>query len=207
MIFGGDARGPSANPPVRTVPTGTLEPHRLQAALRLAPPSGGAELRLVGTASYAAGLTTQFHKATTLADNVIDDNDYDGVGDCNRLHRTARLGGTPGSETLRGGNVLALELGGANPLVFPRVEINASLELSFRTSATEGLVIDGEIAHDCMPAFELYIEGAAAYTWAPSDATLGNLGLIGACLLPPKNERGRFQCTGDAQGGITCRGR
>ena len=107
---------------------------------------------------------------------------------------------------------MALELEGANPLVplvlLPEefVTINASVELDFRISDTEGLVIDGEIAHDCMPAFELYVDGTAAYTWAPSTATLGSLGRIGVCLAPPKNERGSFQCTKDSQGGFTCRG-
>ena len=205
MIFGGDGRGPSATPPARIVPTATLEPYRFEATLVLAVPSEQSALRLLSQ-SYSAGLTTQFHKATTLADGVVDDNDYDEEGDCHRLHRTERLGGTVGSATLSGGAALALELGGADPLVFPPVEANASLELNFRTSATDGLIIDGEIAHDCMPAFELYIEGAAAYSWAPSAGTLGDLIRIGLCLIPPKNERGRFECTENSQGGFTCRG-
>ncbi|MXX76576.1 MAG: hypothetical protein F4210_11845 [Holophagales bacterium] len=103
-----------------------------------------------------------------------------------------------------------LELEGANPLV-PLVsrplEIDASVELDFRTSDSDGLVIDGEIRHDCMPAFELYIDGTAAYTWAPSATTLGSASRIAACLFTPENERGRFQCTENSQGGFTCRGR
>ena len=208
MIFGGDDRGPSATPPARTVPTDpvqTLEPYRLEASLVLAVTSEQSALRLLSE-SYSAGLTTHFHRATTLADGVVDDNDYDEEGDCHRLHRTDRLGGTVGSATLPGGAALALELGGANPLVFPPVEINASLELNFRTSATDGLIIDGEIAHDCMPAFELYIEGAAAYSWAPSAGTLGSQVRIALCLAPPKTGRGRFECTENSQGGFTCRG-
>ena len=208
MIFGGDGRGPSANPAARTVPTNpvaTLEPYRLQAEFVLAPPSEESALKIVSK-SREAGLTTQFHKATTLADGVIDDDDYDGEGDCYRLHRTRQLGGSLGNETLAGGT-LTLELEGGNPLVTRSPEINAELELDFRTSAPDGLIIDGEITHDCMPAFELYIDGTAAYTWAPSAATLGSLGGIGLCLGPPKNERGRFRCTGNSQGGFTCRGR
>ena len=205
MIFGGDGRGPSATPPARIVPTATLEPYRFEATLVLAVPSEQSALRLLSE-SYSAGLTTQFHKATTLADGVVDDNDYDEEGDCHRLHRTERLGGTVGSATLSGGAALALELGGANPLVVLSPQINASLELDFRTSATDGLVIDGEITHDCMPAFELYIEGAPAYRWAPSAGTLGSQLAILNCLRPPKSERGRFECTENSQGGFTCRG-
>lgn len=206
MIYGGDVRGPSANPPERTVPTGTLEPYRLQAEVVLVPPSGESALRIVGDPDFSAGLTTLFHKATTLTDSVIDDSDYEEEGDCDRLHRTGRLAGTSvGSASPPRGNVLALELDAGNPLTASPA-INADVELDFRTSDTDGLVIDGEITHDCMPAFELYIDGTAAYTWAPSAATLGDLGRIGLCLAFPKNERGRFQCTRNAQGGFTCRG-
>ena len=209
MIYGGDGRGPSANPSARTVPTNpvkTLQPYRLQAELVLTPPSEESALRLVGAPDMSAGLTTLFHKATTLADSVIDDDDYDEEGDCDRLHRTGLLEEDHiGSARVRG-DVLAVELDGDNPLALGSPNINASLELDFRTSATAGLVIDGEITHDCMPAFELYIEGTSAYTWAPSAATLKSPGLIAACLGPPKNKRGRFQCTGNPQGGLACRG-
>jgi hypothetical protein len=205
MIFGGDGRGPSVAPPARTVPAGTLEPYRLEGSLLLEVPSDLAALRLLGSPDFSAGLTTQFHKATTLGDGVVDDNDYDKEGDCDRLHQTGRLGGMPGSATVSG-RALAMELAGANPLVFPRVQINASLDLDLRRSATGDLVIDGEIAHDCMPAFELYIDGVAAYEWAPSSATLGSASRIAWCLAR-KNQRGRFECTENSQGVFTCRER
>ena len=163
MIFGGDGRGPSASPSERPVPTGTLEPYRLEAVVAVTPPSGESAWRIVGSPDFSAGLTTQFHKATTLTDNVIDDSDYDEEGDCDRLHRTGRLAGTPGSASVRSGDVLAVDLGGGNPLATSPA-INADVELDFRTSDADGLIIDGEIAHDCMPAFELYIDGTAAYT-------------------------------------------
>ena len=211
MIFGGDGRGPSANPPARTVPTNpvqTLEPYRLHAVVVVVPPSEQAALRLVGNSDISAGLTTLFHKATTLADSVIDDNDYDGERDCHRLHRTALLGGKTGSARVRSGDVLVVELDGANPLALGSPKINASLELDFRTSATDGVIIDGEVTHDCMPAFELFIDGTAAYTWAPSAATLGSEFQIAWCLSPlSRNIRGRLQCTENSEGGLTCRGR
>ena len=211
MIYGGDGRGPSANPSAGTVPTNpvkTLQPYRLQAELVLTPPSGESALRLVGDPDMSAGLTTLFHKATTLADSVIDDDDYDEEGDCDRLHRTGLLEEDHiGSARVRG-DVLAVELDGDNPLALGSPNINASLELDFRTSATAGLVIDGEITHDCMPAFELYIGGTSAYTWAPPAATLKNPAEIARCLSPIFSvaERGRFACTEDSQGGFTCRG-
>jgi hypothetical protein len=196
MIFGGDDRGPSA---------GTLNPYRLQAAVVLEAPSEQSALRLVGDGDFTAGVTTQFHKATTLADGVIDDNDYDELGDCHRRHRSGQYDGEKGSATLRG-NALALELKGGNPLVVLAPKINASLDLDFRRSAAGDLVIDGEIAHDCMPAFELYIEGVAAYSWAPPAATLGSAVKILHCLRPPMSERGSLQCTENSQGRFTCRG-
>lgn len=209
MIFGGDGRGPSPTPQVRRwgTPRRVLQPYRLQAELVLEAPSEQSALRLVSQ-GYSAGLTTQFHKKSTLLDGVINRLDYDQTEDCDRLDRTAQLTGTLGSATLRGRAALALELRGGNPLVFSLfglLDINAEVELDFRTSATGALVVDGEISHDCMPAFELYVKGATAYRWNPSPATLtSQTGIVG-CLRPPNDdETGRVRCTENSQGEFTC---
>ncbi len=189
LIFGGDDRGPMANPALRelagkTNPEGAalvLEAFRLSASIVIPPvepsdPDGPvAALQTL----YAVGSSTEFHRGSTLQDGELNLDDYDNVyDDCFRINRVATANiGSKDVGTVLGKKadriVVDARMQGKIPLnlpswPIPNINWEADLSIALGTTTTEAL--KGEIKHDCMPAYEVYFDDTLAYHWKPDDS-------------------------------------
>ena len=208
-IHGGDSRDTAAAPPLRlpsgkTDPDGqqlVLEPYRLSASVLLPPPFRPSSTTLLER-EFHAGLSTAFARTSTLADSELDDDDYDNTyGDCYRVHRTGRTDAGRYSYALfsqkADKQILSIALEGGNPLapVAPPITADVSLTVTASSgSPSDGIVIDGSVSHDCMPAHEIYIDGVEAYSWQPESALADNPVGIVACLSGIGKQSREFRC-------------
>ncbi len=124
---------------------------------------------LVLSSSADTGTTFEFEKLSTLAgDNRVDfrdaedGGDHDGVlGDCHLLHRsgaapTDKLRWTA-TATLPGHLGLLVTGEAGDPLVAGAAPLGYSFQATFRRNSDGSLTWAMNGAHDCQPAFEVYI--------------------------------------------------